>query len=137
MKRCVRSGFNARVRARAAAQTADRLHGDAVGNQKFGGEPRVVTYGTDQRFFDPAETFRNDLRPIEQHTPRIRVFVARGLLHGQSVEFPVKKQYYAVVLVFVYHAGGHYPKFLLTLDEDPSDDFDGIRKLNALDWLLQ
>ena len=31
----------------------------------------------------------------------------------------------------------HYPKFLLTLDEDPSDDFDGIRKLNVLDWLLQ
>ncbi len=31
----------------------------------------------------------------------------------------------------------HYPKFLLTLDEDPSDDFDGIRKLNALDWLLR
>ena len=31
----------------------------------------------------------------------------------------------------------HYPKFLLTLDEDPSDDFNGIRKLNVLDWLLQ
>ena len=31
----------------------------------------------------------------------------------------------------------HYPKFLLTLDDDPSDDFDGIRKLNASDWLLQ
>ena len=31
----------------------------------------------------------------------------------------------------------HYPKILLTLDEDPSNDFDGIRKLNALDWLLQ
>ena len=31
----------------------------------------------------------------------------------------------------------HYPKFLLTLDEDPSDDFDGIRKLNVLDWLLR
>ncbi|MBR0460067.1 MAG: ATP-binding protein [Victivallales bacterium] len=31
----------------------------------------------------------------------------------------------------------HYPKFLLTLDEDPSDDFDGIRKLNALEWLLR
>ena len=30
----------------------------------------------------------------------------------------------------------HYPKFLLTLDEDPSDNIDGIRKLNALDWLL-
>lgn len=31
----------------------------------------------------------------------------------------------------------HYPKYLLTLDEDPSDNFDGIRKLNALDWLLR
>ncbi|MCQ2353336.1 MAG: ATP-binding protein [Victivallaceae bacterium] len=31
----------------------------------------------------------------------------------------------------------HYPKFLLTLDEDPSDDFNGIRKLNVLDWLLR
>ena len=30
-----------------------------------------------------------------------------------------------------------HPKFLLTLDEDPSDNIDGIRKLNALDWLLQ
>ncbi len=31
----------------------------------------------------------------------------------------------------------HHPKFLLTLDEDPSNDFNGIRKLNALDWLLR
>ena len=31
----------------------------------------------------------------------------------------------------------HYPKFLLALDEDPSDDFDGISKPNVLDWLLQ
>ena len=30
----------------------------------------------------------------------------------------------------------HHPKFLLTLDEDPADNIDGIRKLNALDWLL-
>ncbi len=30
----------------------------------------------------------------------------------------------------------HYPKFILTLDEDPEADFDGIRKINALDWLL-
>lgn len=30
----------------------------------------------------------------------------------------------------------HHPKILLTLDEDPSENFDGIRKLNALDWLL-
>ena len=31
----------------------------------------------------------------------------------------------------------NYPKFLLTLDDDPPDDFDGIRKLNVLDWLLR
>ena len=31
----------------------------------------------------------------------------------------------------------NHPKYLLTLDEDPADNIDGIRKLNALDWLLQ
>ena len=31
----------------------------------------------------------------------------------------------------------NYPKTLLTLDEDPSEDINGIRKLNALDWLMQ
>ncbi len=29
----------------------------------------------------------------------------------------------------------HHPKFILTLDEDPSDNIGGIRKMNALDWL--
>ena len=31
----------------------------------------------------------------------------------------------------------NYPKYLLTLDEDPDSDFDGIRKKNVLDWLLE
>lgn len=31
----------------------------------------------------------------------------------------------------------HYPKFILTLDEDPAADYDGIRRINALDWLLE
>lgn len=30
----------------------------------------------------------------------------------------------------------HYPKVILTLDEDPEADYDGIRRINALDWLL-
>ena len=30
----------------------------------------------------------------------------------------------------------HYPKLLLTLDDDPEADYNGIRKVNALDWLL-
>lgn len=30
----------------------------------------------------------------------------------------------------------HYPKFILTLDEDPDTDYDGIKRINALNWLL-
>ena len=30
----------------------------------------------------------------------------------------------------------HYPKILLTLDDDPKMEYAGIRKINALDWLL-
>lgn len=31
----------------------------------------------------------------------------------------------------------HYPKILLTLDEDPEAQYDGIRRINARDWLLR
>ncbi len=31
----------------------------------------------------------------------------------------------------------HYPKYILTLDEDPDADYDGIRRINALRWLLR
>lgn len=30
----------------------------------------------------------------------------------------------------------HYPKFILTMDLDPEVDYEGIRKMNVLDWLL-
>ena len=30
----------------------------------------------------------------------------------------------------------HYPKYILTLDEDPDADYDGIHKTRALDWLM-
>ncbi len=30
-----------------------------------------------------------------------------------------------------------YPKLVLTLDDDPPGDYEGIRRLNALTWLLQ
>lgn len=29
-----------------------------------------------------------------------------------------------------------YPKFILTLDEDPEADYDGIKRINALKWLM-
>ena len=31
----------------------------------------------------------------------------------------------------------NYPKYILTLDEDIDVDFDGIKKINVLDWLLK
>ena len=31
----------------------------------------------------------------------------------------------------------HYPKFILTMDVDPEIDYNGIRKINVLDWLLE
>ena len=30
----------------------------------------------------------------------------------------------------------HYPKLILTMDEDPEAQYDGIRRINARDWLL-
>ena len=30
----------------------------------------------------------------------------------------------------------HYPKMIVTLDEDPETQYDGIRRVNARDWLL-
>ena len=29
-----------------------------------------------------------------------------------------------------------YPKYILTLDDDPSADHDGIKRINALKWLM-
>ncbi len=31
----------------------------------------------------------------------------------------------------------NYPKYILTLDDDLNADFDGIKKINVLDWLLR
>lgn len=30
----------------------------------------------------------------------------------------------------------HYPKMILTLDDDPEAQYDGIRRINVRDWLL-
>ena len=31
----------------------------------------------------------------------------------------------------------HYPKYILTMDVDPIIDFNGIKKINVLDWLIK
>ena len=33
--------------------------------------------------------------------------------------------------------GDHYPKYLLTMDVDLESDYDGITKINVVDWLLE
>ena len=33
--------------------------------------------------------------------------------------------------------GDHYSKYLLTLDMDLEADYDGITKINVIDWLLE
>ncbi len=76
-----------------------------------------------------------------------------GKIGGLEVDFVVEKptgmEYYQVAasvrdpstlereLAPFGKIRDHHPKFLLTLDEDPSDNIDGIRKLYAPDWLLQ
>ena len=30
----------------------------------------------------------------------------------------------------------NYPKVILTLDDDPEADYEGIRRMNALEWLI-
>ena len=32
--------------------------------------------------------------------------------------------------------GDHYPKYIITLDMDLEAYYDGITKINAIDWLL-
>lgn len=31
----------------------------------------------------------------------------------------------------------HYPKYILTMDIDPITDYEGIKKMNVIDWLLE
>lgn len=39
-------------------------------------------------------------------------------------------------LVPLQKVNNHYPKVILTLDDDPEADYEGIRRINALDWLM-
>lgn len=76
-----------------------------------------------------------------------------GKVGGQEVDFVAESRdelaYYQVAasvrdastlereLRALQRIHDNYPKYLLTLDEDPDADFEGIRKKNALDWLLK
>lgn len=75
-----------------------------------------------------------------------------GKIDSLEVDFiaiePKKRTYYQVAasvrdmqtlqreLLPLQKIADHYPKVLLTLDEDPEADYNGIRRINALDWLI-
>ncbi|MCI8273673.1 MAG: ATP-binding protein [Clostridia bacterium] len=40
-------------------------------------------------------------------------------------------------LVPLQSINNHYPKYILTMDIDPIADFEGIKKINVLDWLTE
>ena len=74
-----------------------------------------------------------------------------GKVHDHDIDFIVRQgdfqEYYQVALSVrdesilerelkpLCMAKDSYPKFLLTLDDDPPADYNGIRRLNVLDWL--
>lgn len=39
-------------------------------------------------------------------------------------------------LVSLQQINDQYPKYILTLDEDPTADYNGIKRINALRWLM-
>ncbi|MDR1970333.1 MAG: DUF4143 domain-containing protein [Treponema sp.] len=83
---------------------------------------------------------------------RRRWEVSIGKIENNEVDFIVQKgdrrEYYQAALSVrdeatlerelkpLFAIRDHYPKFLLTLDDDPPSDNQGIRRINALDWLL-
>ena len=40
-------------------------------------------------------------------------------------------------LTLLQKINDHYPKYILTMDLDPKTDYDGITKINVLEWLLK
>ena len=66
-------------------------------------------------------------------------FVARGqkgLLYLQVAASVRDETTLARELASLQRISDNYPKLILTLDEDPEADYEGIRRINALDWLV-
>ena len=40
-------------------------------------------------------------------------------------------------LIPLQEINNHYPKYILTMDVDPIVDYEGIKKINVLDWLME
>ena len=77
--------------------------------------------------------------------------IQEKLMNQRSISllWMVKKIYYQVAatvrdentlkreLSSLQKISDHYQKIILTLDEDPEADYNGIRRINVLEWLIE
>ena len=66
-------------------------------------------------------------------------FVARGNKGVQYIQVAASvrdENTLSRELASLQRISDNYPKVILTLDEDPEADYEGIRRINALDWLV-
>ena len=66
-------------------------------------------------------------------------FVARGQKGVQYIQVAASvrdENTLARELASLERISDNYPKVILTLDEDPEADYEGIRRINALEWLI-
>lgn len=61
---------------------------------------------------------------------------ARGHVYYQVAATVREEKTLRRELLSLERIADHYPKFILTLDEDPEADYNGIRRINALDWMM-
>ena len=61
---------------------------------------------------------------------------ARGRSYYQVAATVREKKTLRRELLSLEKIADHYPKVILTLDEDPEADYNGIRRINALDWMM-
>lgn len=61
---------------------------------------------------------------------------ARGRVYYQVVATVREEKTLRRELLSLERIADHYPKVILTLDEDPEADYNGIRRINALDWMM-
>ena len=60
----------------------------------------------------------------------------RGLVYFQVAATVRNEEVLHWVLAPLQQLSDNYPKYILTLDNDPEADYEGIRRINALEWLV-
>lgn len=61
---------------------------------------------------------------------------SNGIIYYQVAYTVRDKSTLEIELSALESINDHYPKFILTMDIDPEVDYNGIRKINVLDWLM-